>query len=293
MRKVITITLLLLGIAVPSSGWGLVGHSIVNEAATFGAPSEMPFFFHRSYPQLIWLGYEPDRWRGAGDSIDAFNAPNHFLDYEYVDHLDLPPRRYDFIELLYESGTLRDQGIDVDSAGFLPWRIAEVTQQLEREWRNWSRDDLTSAERIAVEDSIIFLSGVLGHYVADAANPHHSTIHYNGWALTPVPDGFATDCSTHFRFETYYVSKTVDERDVFALVGPAVLRDDYFETALTLLRSSQELVPEIYTIDARGGFDPENESEEAYAFAVGRLATGAAFLRDLWWSAYLSGMGDR
>ena len=31
-----------------------------------------------------------DRWRGGGPSLDAANAPDHFLDYEYVADLTLP-----------------------------------------------------------------------------------------------------------------------------------------------------------------------------------------------------------
>ena len=292
MRKLVPIAFFF-ALAAPAWSWGLVGHGLVNEAATHGTPSTMPIFFHEAYPQLVWLGYEPDRWRGAGESLDAFNAPNHFLDYEYVAELDLPRGRYDYIALLHSSGVLRQWGIDLDSAGFLPWRIAELCEQLEREWRNWSRDDLTAAERAAVESSIVFLSGVLGHFVADAANPHHSTIHYNGWALSPVPEGYATDCSTHSRFETYFVSKAVDLEDVLKAVEPPVRRDDYFGTALDLIRNSQSLVDEIYEIDAAGGFDPENESEVAHRFASGRLALGASTLRDLWWSAYRNGTERR
>lgn len=292
MTRKWTVVFLLALIAVPASGWGLVGHGIVNEAATYGVPSEMPEFFHEAYPRLVWLGYEPDRWRGAGDSIDAFNAPNHFLDFEYVSDLELPSERYEYIRLLDVSGTLKRFGIDLDTPGFLPWRIAEVSEQLEREWRNWSREDLSRDERKAVEESIVFLSGVLGHYVADAANPHHATIHYNGWAIAPAPAGYATDCSTHSRFESYFVTKSVEAKDVFEEVAPPTTRPEYFATAVDLVKSSQARVDQLYRIDAQGGFDPSNGSEEAHRFVVSRLAVGASVLRDLWWTAYRKGVGE-
>ncbi len=278
--------------SAPLWGWGFVGHGIVNEGATHDVPVEMPAFFHEAYPRLIWLGYEPDRLRGAGDSADAFNATNHFLDYEYVAGLDLPDERYEFIDLLYRSGTLAEYGIDNDTSGFLPWRVAELGQLLEKEWEIWSRDDLTAEERAGVEKTIVLLSGVLGHFVGDAANPHHATVHYNGWAYAPAPEGFATDCSTHFRFETFYVSKAVKPADVYASLQPATVRTDYFSTALALIRDSNSLVEEIYSIDSRGGFDPASGSEEAYDLAVGRLSLAASVLRDLWWSAYLKGTGQ-
>lgn len=278
-------------LSLPAFGWGFVGHGIVNEASTHGVPSEMPRFFHEAYPRLVWLGYEPDRLRGAGDAADAFNGPNHFLDYEYVEHLELPDDRYEYVDALYESGTLRQFGIDNDTAGFLPWRIAELTQFLEKEWQIWSRDDLTSGERESVEEAIIFFSGVLGHFVGDAANPHHSTIHYNGWSVAPAPPGYPTDCATHFRFETQYVTKMIDRGDVFASLQPLTPRADYFGTALDLVRDSNSHVDTIYTIDARGGFDPSSASPEAYRFTVGRLSLAGSILRDLWWTAYAKGTG--
>lgn len=290
MRNVVGFLFLLA--AMPAWGWGFVGHSIVNEASTRATPAAMPQFFHEAYPRLVLLGYEPDHLRGAGDSADAFNAPNHFLDYEYVEHLELPRKRYEFIDLLYESGTLRRFGIDNHTSGFLPWEVAELGQFLEQEWRRWSGEDLTAEERESVERTIVLLSGVIGHYIGDAANPHHSTIHFNGWAIAPAPAGYATDCSTHFRFETFYVTKAIDPADVFSAVAPLTVRADYFQTALDLIRDSNTLVDELYSIDARGGFDPDRKSEEAYRFTVSRLALAGSLLRDIWWSAYLKGTGQ-
>ena len=288
-----TLVFLLLSLIIssPAFGWGFVGHGIVNEASTHGAPPAMPGFFHEQYPRLVWLGYEPDRLRGAGDSADAFNATNHFLDYEYVEHLDLPDDRYEYIDALYESGTLRRFGIDNDTSGFLPWRIAELAQLLEKEWQIWARDDLRAEERESVERTIVMLSGVIGHFVADAANPHHSTIHYNGWVLAPAPEGFATDCGTHSRFETLYVTEAIDRDDVFASLGPLTVRPDYFQAALDLIRDSNELVETIYAIDARGGFDPGSDSAEAYRFTVSRLSLAGSILRDIWWTTYVKGTG--
>ena len=75
-----TVLLILLFVSAPLFGWGEKGHYIVNEAATFGMPNDMPSFFYKAYPELIYLAYDPDRWRGAGESLDAANPPDHFLD---------------------------------------------------------------------------------------------------------------------------------------------------------------------------------------------------------------------
>ena len=91
----------------PAFSWGEAGHVITNEAATLALPSDMPSFFYQSFPELIWLGNDPDRWRSSGESIDAANFPDHFLDYEYVSDLKLPIDRYEYLHLLETSGTLR------------------------------------------------------------------------------------------------------------------------------------------------------------------------------------------
>ena len=132
MKRALTLVLALFA-AAPLFAWGEKGHYIVNEAATMSLPTDMPPFFYQAFPQLVWTAYDPDRWRGSGPSLDAANGPDHFLDYEYVDGLKLPPDRYKFIALLGTSGTLRRHGLENSWTGFLPWRIAEICEQLTNE----------------------------------------------------------------------------------------------------------------------------------------------------------------
>src|SRR5688572_17575398 len=110
MKRLLAALLLVVS-ASPAFAWGEKGHFIVNEVATHGLPTDMSHFFLEAFPGLIWLSYDPDRWRNGGESLDAVNAPNHFLDYEYVAGLELPENRYKFIDLLVTSGRLRKHGI--------------------------------------------------------------------------------------------------------------------------------------------------------------------------------------
>ena len=271
-------------IALPLFAWGEKGHYIVNEAATMTLPTDMPTFFYRAFPQLVWDAYDPDRWKGAGASEDAANPPEHFLDYEYVADLKLPPARYKFIDLLYTSGTLRRHGIANSEPGFLPWRIAELADRLTIEWRIWRTTP--ASERRFIEADIIRDSGVLGHYVGDASNPHHATENFNGW-IYPNPNHYATDCGTHDRFERYFISHAMTTNDVVPKVAAPVLRTDYFATAIGEVRDSNALVETLYRIDRDGGFDLfKPVSREGFDFAAARLAAGAGTLRDLWWSAW-------
>jgi hypothetical protein len=285
MKRALSVLLLLL-VASPLLAWGEKGHLIVNEAAVRTLPNDMPTFFYKAFSQLVWLGPDPDRWRGAGDAEDGVNAPDHFLDYEYVSALQLPRDRYRFNDLLVKSGTLRRYGIYSSTAGFLPYRIAEVSERLTNEWRLWRASVPGSLDRDAVEQNIIRDAGILGHYVGDAAQPLHATINYNGWIL-PNPNGYANDCTIHSRFETNFVSR-VDIADVLPKVAPApALRTNYFGTAMEILQKSNQEVELLYRIDHDGGFNLFGPVQRSgLDFTARRLAIGASMLRDFWWSTW-------
>lgn len=276
--------------ASPLLAWGEKGHLIVNEAATLDVPSEMPSFFHQAYPQLVYLGYDPDRWRGAGPSLEAVNPPEHFLDYEYVAGLELPNDRYKYIELLVKNRIPERYLVDLSAPGFLPWRAAEMTDLLTQQWKLWFASKPGSVERRQIEQNIIHYAGVLGHYIADSANPHHTTMNYNGWLTVPNSSNYATDCDTHFRFESQFVNHAIDVYDVFPKVRPqAVVVTDYFAAAISMVHDSNSLVERLYQIDRDGGFTPHEGTPEAREFTTDRLAAGASMLRDFWWSAYVNG----
>ena len=274
-------------VAGDARAWGEKGHSMTSEAATLTLPTDMPHFFYRAFPQLVWLANDPDRWRGAGDSMES-NPPDHFIDYEYVAALDLPPQRYRFIDLLYKSGTLRRNGISNSTIGFLPWRVAEVAERLTNEWRQWRFSLPDTTERSAIEADIVHDAGILSHYVADGANPLHTTLNYNGWVM-PNPNGYANDCQIHARFESDFVTHAVETSDVVARIAPKQLRSDYFATDLAFVIQSNALTETLYQIDRSGGFDTLRPLDpKAKAFAAERLAAGASLLRDLWWSTWVN-----
>ncbi|HEX6178621.1 MAG TPA: hypothetical protein VF057_09705, partial [Thermoanaerobaculia bacterium] len=181
------VALLILIVAPSALAWGDHGHLLSNEAATIGLPTDMPHFFLKNFSELTWLGPEPDRWRNAGESLEASADPDHFLDYEYAAGLELPRSRYEFIELMEKSGRIRRHGIENSTAGFAPWRITELTELLTNQFRRWRSTHPANPERAMIERGIIRTAGVLGHYVADSANPHHTTLHYNGWAAAENP----------------------------------------------------------------------------------------------------------
>ena len=87
-----------------------------------------------------------------------------------------------------------------EKVGLQPYITMEVFGRLVvafREYRHALRDH-TNPE--FAERDAIFYAGWLGHYVADGANPLHTTVNYNGWT-GPNPNGYTTDHTIHWKME--------------------------------------------------------------------------------------------
>ena len=289
-------TVATLALLLPSSifAWGAKGHRLVGTAAVVALPSGMPAFFRDAQEQLAYLNPEPDRWKARAErqldpALDgAFNS-DHFLDMELASPAVLQaalaaPHRYAFID------TLRAANVDAVQMGFLPFSILELTQRLRQEFRMW-RSAPDSATRAWIEARIINDAGVLGHYVADASNPAHTTVHYNGWT-GPNPNNYATDRAFHGRFEGAYVQAHIELTDVQPLVSRdvRVLSDLRQEIVAYITRGNAE-VERLYALDKEDAWGIDTKSAVNKRFASERLAAGASMLRDLWWTAWVTSAG--
>lgn len=274
----------------PVRGWGAHGHEIGGRAAAMKLPNQMPGFFRKATDQLAYLNPEPDRWRDRAESqidkaMDTASAPDHFLDLELV-----PPaarkavNRYDFTAELIKAGQ------KPTTAGFSPYRILELFQRLRVEFRLW-RLEQNPQKRQWIEQRIVNDAGILGHYVTDAANPHHTTIHYNGWS-GPNPKGytvFTRERGIHFRFEEEFVGAKISLNDLLPLMQQnARVIDNPREEIWNFLQQSNALVEQLYILDKQEQFSATTNSAVHKRFAAERLAAGATMLRDLWWTAWMT-----
>jgi hypothetical protein len=263
--------------------WGEHGHRIAGQAAARTLPAEMPAFFRAAGDQLGYLNPEPDRWRNR-DSDPALNgesAPEHFIDMELVPAGALAARdRYAYLVEINKAGRTAAE------VGLLPYRILELYQSLRIEFRLWrtAPDEMT---RKWIEQRIINDAGILGHYVTDGSNPHHTSIHHHGW-VGPNPHGYATDNGFHSRFESKYVETHISIDDLLpAMSAPSKVLGDPRAEILSYLERSHSELENLYEIDKRAKFDAETKAAENKRFAVARLAAGSEMLRRLWWSAWV------
>lgn len=284
-RSVVVAGVLTGAVAGAAGAWGIDGHRMVALAAVEGLPPDMPGFFPHAAEQLAYLGPEPDRWRD--DSRTAMNEAwryDHYIDLENVPPGALEaPDRFEYLEALYAAGLEEPE----QNAGFLPYRILELYQRLTAGFARWRVEESEQVRRW-VQDRIINDAGILGHYVADAANPHHTTIHFNGWSdAAPNPRGYTTSRDFHRQFETVFVAARIDLADVRAVVPAGAQTVDARAAIVDFIHRTHDQVEPLYALEKVHGFDPDRAPAEVEAFVILRLADGASLLRSLWYSAWV------
>ncbi|MCI0525126.1 MAG: hypothetical protein L0Y75_07670 [Acidobacteria bacterium] len=272
-------------------GWGLKGHEMAGRAAALKLPEQMPRFFRRAVDQLSYLNPEPDRWRDRVESdldraMDSAAAPDHYLDLELV-----PAPAFNALNRYEFTAELVKAGQKPTTAGFVPFRILELFQRIRVDFRLW-RAETDANRRRWIEQRIINDAGILGHYVTDVSNPHHTTIHFNGWS-GDNPKGYTVftrepNQGIHYRFEDEYVKSHIQLNDFLPLISKESVVAKPREEIWKYLRSSNALVEQLYILDKQEKFNAQTKSTEHKKFVSERLAAGAQMLRDLWWTAWVT-----
>lgn len=300
-RLAITLTALAaLSLPVADAGaWGSTGHRLVGIAAMRALPDDLPAFLRTAaaVAEVGELSREPDRWKGGGRTHDRDRDTAHFIDLDDSGHAmsaagphitALPELRSEYERALTEAG------LDVDDAGYLPYALIDGYQQLVRDFgywrvlnalearesdpgrRAWYREDRERREALLLRDI-----GVLSHYVGDAGQPLHLTIHYNGWGDHPNPEGFTSSRQFHGQVDRWPYGR-IDLESVEAALSapsdcasPCAIRERvpaFIQTGLTQ-------VEPLYRLEQSGSIAAADEA--AGAFMLARLAAGASELRDL------------
>ncbi len=295
-----------LGVGVTAtqvSAWGATGHRLIGVAAMRALPDELPAFLRTpgAVAEVGELSREPDRTKGAGQPHDRERDTAHFVDLDDDGHVmtaagptlaELPELKSEYDALLLSAG------IEVNDAGYLPYAIMDGFQQLARDFatwrvlnaaearetdparRAWYREDRARREALILRDI-----GYLSHYIGDGAQPHHLSIHYNGWGDHPNPEGFTNSRQTHGAFEGAFIRRNMRLDAVEAAMPQPNL--DGFElrgrTATYLTATLSQVVP-FYRLEKTGAFAADADGAALASgaeFATIRLAAGAGELRDL------------
>ena len=276
--------------------WGGTGHRIIGELAARNFPAAVPRFLRtpQAVAQIGELAREPDRSRDAGQPHDNDNDPGHFVDGADDGtvlggpRLDaLPASRQDY------DTALRALGSTEYKAGWLPYSLMDGWQQLVKDFVLWRADVAGAKFAKSAADRAWFAGdrrlretltlrdlGVWAHFVGDASQPLHVSVHYNGWGNFPNPEGFAGAPNFHNRLESAFVEANINPIDVAAKLRPHADCACAIQAHVALyIGQTHAQVLAAYRLDKQGAFDAA--TPEAKAFVVERLAEGAAQLRDL------------
>lgn len=325
MKKFLLLLAVVGGLSsVRVQAWDYEGHRVVNQLALASLPTNFPAFVRAPAAQerVAFLSGEPDRWRNLPDDLPLVhcNGPDHYIDLEPLADYGLTPQtlpifRYDFAAKLAQVRAAHpDRFPPIDPArnrdhtreliGFLPWTIVEYSGKLKSGFstlRAFEEYGGTPDEIANAQASILYVMGVMGHFVGDAAQPLHVTIHHHGW-VGDNPHGYTTNRSFHQWIDGGYFEKTggVKLEPLRGRIRPAQLVGDrtkpevLFGQVMTYLLESQQRLEPLYQLEKDGKLSGEGEKGlEGRAFLEERLVKGGQMLGDIWYSAWRQAPEDK
>ncbi len=276
----------------PGLGWGREGHEMINRLAAETLPKDMPEFMRSpaALDAMQYYGPEPDRWKSnAEPELSAAGSPEHYIDLEWADliGIPLPRRRYDYVRALAVAQKAHpDLDLTPEKVGLQPYVATEYYERIKAAMRDYRGLVAEHKDTKPVEAEIVFLSGILGHFVADGSMPLHTSIKFNGW-VGDNPNGYTTEHHIHAEFESVYVGANVTPKDIAPLIpAQPVALADFFDDYVKYLRHSNTLVEKTYQLEKAGAFTGAG-TPEGKAFTDERLAAGATELRNILYTAWL------
>ena len=284
MKRLWWASFVLIAVMLVSQSWGFYGHRRINRMAVFTLPPEMVGFYKKNIEFVTAHAVDPDKRRYASKN----EAPRHYIDIDHYgkggkNPFDIMPRYwFDAVEKFTED-TLQAYGI-------VPWHVARMT--------NW----LTKAFESRDVNRILSTSADIGHYIADAHVPLHTTENYNG-QLTDQK-------GIHGLWESRIPELTADEYDY--LVGRAEYIDkpihaiwdvveeshSYLDSVLFIEKDLTQKIPsdQKYAFETRGKSTVRQYSQQfalAYAnrmgdMVEGRMRKAIVMIGCIWYTAWVN-----
>ncbi len=291
IRAVALVFILVLGSTTPTLAWGALGHRLVSASGEAALPPSMPDFLRSAaaIAEVGDLGPEADRLKSSGRTWNSDDDPGHYVDLAEDGTVGglaltaLPPSREEF------DTALRAAGTDQYKMGFLPYELIDGYQQITTDLAYWRVFAYGAVHAASPEDRAFFVFekmlretltlrdiGYWSHFVGDASQPLHVSIHFNGWK-EKYPN-LARD--PHGRFETALVrAGGATQALVSARMAPYTPWSGTYEAHLAAyLTTSLSFMPRVYALDAVGAIDAH--TPDAVNLMLDRLAAGASMLRD-------------
>jgi hypothetical protein len=201
-------------VSAPLCAWGDKGHRTVSALALRSLPAEPRRWFTGQESVVADHASDPDHWKQ-----DRKEGPRHFLNVEPYGGQEQVPHAL-------EDAQAKLRG-DFYRRGVLPWIIQD-------RWR-----DLVDAFKTGDAARIAMATAILGHYIADAHVPLHTTENF---------DGQATDQKgVHSRWETGLVERYLQPDELTVL--PAKSDAAFLDQPWTWLQTSHSRVSQLLQDD--------------------------------------------
>ncbi|MFO0840558.1 MAG: hypothetical protein U1D55_18780 [Phycisphaerae bacterium] len=309
MRRISTL-LVAMACCCPAFGWGAYGHRTITYLALDSLPAQAPAWLRDETVRhrIAYQSSEPDRWRGwRSSALTHENDADHYIDVDLLDPFgltldSLPPLRYEYLRALAiakhvhpESAPAYDASSDPDRTkewpGFLPYAIVEHYAKLQAAFNQVRMLEQMNEPARAFQlqtsrENAIYHMGILSHFVGDAAQPLHTTIHHHGW-VGANPNGYTTDKGFHALIDT----GILDQHHIaYEMLRPRMTRHHEihpmspWDDVLGHIRRSFDQIEPLYQLEKSGALREEAGKE----LICERLIDGATMLRDLYWAAYQS-----
>jgi hypothetical protein len=315
----------LLSFASAVHAWDYEGHRMVNQVALASLPKEYPQFVYEvaAAERVAFLSGEPDRWRNVPD-LPLKHAGNleHFCDLEYVtdaglDWATVPSFRYEFVVQYAAARKANEKNFQPlnpaqntdrtrEWPGFAPWAITEHFGRLRAAFSYLKVfEELGTPDEIKnAQANIVYLMGVMGHFVGDCSQPLHTTKHYNGW-VGANPKGYTTWNRLHSWIDGGIIARTglryprlaprVTPAQPISLAARTDGRDPMFVAVVEYLMAQNRQVEPLYQLELAGKLGQgENGvvADETRDFIEARLLEGGQMLGAIWLTAFRSAVPD-
>ncbi len=279
LRSLAVLCVMALGLHTQESyAWGKDGHCLVGSVAAqlLAAEGRSAFKTHRF--DLCYYNNVPDLIWKAPATYDQERI-EHFFNLEPV-LAQLKKDGQKLSDLPTDRALLDDTKIQ-PAWGRAPWRIQELSDELDRLAKELKKK---GPNHQTLQAEWLLKAGVMGHYVADLAQPLHCTENY---------DGQLTDQKgLHRHFETMAVSELLPDLESKALRKASAGLKKFsaeqgkkpvFQMSLELCKSSMEQVPTVLKMDKKVGRKNKDKFVRASQdLLVERVALGALYLAEIW-----------
>ncbi len=328
--KMFSVALALGAFVFNAGAWDYEGHHAVNQLAIASLPKDFGIEMTVNISNRIaYLAGEPDRWRNAADirkgtgdlPLANLNGPDHYFTVEDLKLYDLTPEtlpsmRYDFVTAIAKARAAHPERFpEIDPAkdfdhtrsleGFLPWVINENFEKLKSDFSclKTFRKYGTPEEVANAQADCIYIMGVMGHYVGDAAQPLHDSLYYDGWTTNNNPKGYTLGPATggagkriHSWIDGGYFKKTggiqvgslVGKIQTASVLPNAKDPNAFFHNIVDFIVEQNKFVAPLYDMEKNGQLTGEpGKGMDGRPFLENQLVKAGQMLGNIWYTAWV------